>query len=123
MVQFLRSIPKELDEAARMDGASHLRILFQIIIPLSKPVLATIAVFAFLQHYNDFLNPLIYLNSINNWTLPLGIAALNANESFGSSWELVFSAATTVMAPVVIVFIFAQRYFVQGISMTGFGGR
>lgn len=123
MRQFFRSIPKELDEAALIDGAGHVRILFQVILPLSKPVIATVAVFALLQHYNDYLSPLIFVNSINKWTLPLGIASLNANESFTSTWELVFAASTIAVLPVIILFVFAQRYFVQGISMTGFGGR
>lgn len=123
MRQFFRSIPKELDEAALIDGAGHVRILFQVILPLSKPVIATVAVFALLQHYNDYLSPLIFVNSIDKWTLPLGIASLNANESFNSTWELVFAASTIAVTPVIILFIFAQRYFVQGISMTGFGGR
>ena len=123
MRQFFRSIPKELDEAAFMDGANHLQILFRVILPLSKPVIATVAVFALLQHYNEYLNPLIFLNSKDLWTLPVGIASLNADESFISSWEIVFAASTVAVTPVIILFIFAQRYFVQGISMTGFGGR
>jgi len=123
MRQFFKSIPMELEEAALIDGAGRARILFQIILPLSKPVIATVAVFALLQHYNDYLNPLIYVNSMQNWTLPLGIAALNANESFRATWEMLFAASTVMVLPVIIVFIIAQRYFVQGIAMTGFGGR
>lgn len=123
MRQFFRSIPKELDEAAFMDGANHFQILFRVILPLSKPVIATVAVFALLQHYNDYLSPLIFINSIENWTIPLGLANLNADESFTSSWETLFAASTVAVTPVIIIFIFAQRYFVQGISMTGFGGR
>jgi ABC-type glycerol-3-phosphate transport system permease component len=123
MRQFFKSIPMELEEAALIDGASRIRILFQIILPLSKPVIATVMVFAFLQHYNDYLNPLIYINSMKNWTLPLGIAALNADESFRATWELLFAASTVMVMPVIALFIVAQRYFVQGIAMTGFGGR
>lgn len=123
MRQFFKSIPMELEEAALIDGASRFRILTQIILPLSKPVIATVVVFATLQHYNDYLNPLIFVNSMQNWTLPLGIAALNANESFRATWELMFAASTVMVVPVIIIFIFAQRYFVQGITMTGFGGR
>ena len=123
MRQFFRSIPKELDEAAFMDGANHFQILFRVILPLSKPVIATVAVFALLQHYNDYLSPLIFINSIENWTIPLGLANQNADESFTSSWETLFAASTVAVTPVIIIFIFAQRYFVQGISMTGFGGR
>ncbi len=123
MRQYFRSIPMELEEAALIDGASRLRSLVQIILPLSKPVIATVAVFAMLQHYTDFMNPLVYLSSMENWTVALGIAGLNADESFRSSWELVFAAGTLMTVPVIVLFIFAQRYFVQGITMSGFGGR
>jgi ABC-type glycerol-3-phosphate transport system permease component len=121
VVQFLRGIPMELEEAALIDGANRVQILTQIILPLSKPVIATIAVFALIQHYNSFLEPLIYLNSMDKWTLALGIRALN--DSNVQHWEWVFSAGTLMLAPVLIIFVFAQRYFVQGITMTGFGGR
>lgn len=123
MRQFFKGIPVELEEAALIDGASRLRIFAQIILPLSKPVLATTAVLAMVQHYTDFMNPLIYLNSVENWTLAVGLAGLNADESFRSSWELIFAAGTYMTIPLIIVFIFAQRYFVQGIAMSGFGGR
>jgi len=122
MRQFFKGIPVELEEAALVDGASRLRILFNIILPLSKPVIATVAVFSFLQSYNDFLQPLIYLNSRDNWTLALGLRALNDVQQTGQ-WELLFAASTVVLIPILIVFIFAQRYFVQGIATTGFGGR
>jgi ABC-type glycerol-3-phosphate transport system permease component len=123
MRQFFRGIPMELEEAALIDGASRLRTLLQIILPLSKPVIATVAVFAMLQHYTDFMNPLIYISSVDNWTLALGIAGLNADESYRASWELVFAAGTFMTIPMILLFIFAQRYFVQGITMSGFGGR
>jgi ABC-type glycerol-3-phosphate transport system permease component len=112
----------ELEEAALVDGASRFKILFQIIIPLSKPVIATVAVFQFLQTYNDFLQPLIYINSRKNWTLALGLRALNDVQVTGQ-WELLFAASTAVLIPILLIFIFAQRYFVQGIATTGFGGR
>ncbi len=123
MRQFFKNLPVELEEAAEIDGASRLRVLFQIILPLSKPVIATVAVFATLQHYTDFMNPLIYLSSLDNWTLALGVAGLNAEESFRSGWEFVFVAGTLMTMPMIVLFIFAQRYFVQGIAMSGFGGR
>lgn len=123
MRQFFRGLPMELEEAALIDGAGRLRILTTIILPLSKPVIATVAVFATLQHYQEFLEPLIYLSSLKNWTLAVGIASLNANESFGASWELVFAAGTIMTLPMLLLFLVAQRYFVQGIHMTGFGGR
>jgi ABC-type glycerol-3-phosphate transport system permease component len=123
MRQFFKGIPMELEEAALIDGASRIRILTTIILPLSKPVIASVAVFAMLQHYNDYLNPLIYINDLKNWTMPLGIAALNVNESYAATWQLLFAASTIMVVPVIVLFIFAQRYFVQGITMTGFGGR
>ena len=121
VVQFFRGIPMELEEAALIDGANRLQILTQILLPLSKPVIATIAVFSLIQHYNSFLEPLIYLNSMDKWTLALGIRALN--DSNVQNWELVFSAGTLMLVPVLIIFVIAQRYFVQGIAMSGFGGR
>ena len=123
MRQFFRGIPMELEEAALIDGAGRMRILVQILVPLSKPVIATVGVFALFQHYTDFINPLIFINSLDNWTMALGVAGLNANESYSSSWEIVFAAGTMMTLPVLTLFIFAQRYFVQGITMTGFGGR
>jgi len=120
--QFFKGIPMELEEAALIDGASRLQILFRIILPLSKPVIATVAVFSFLQSYNDFLQPLIYLNGQDNWTLALGLRAMNDVQQTGQ-WELLFAASTAVLLPVLLIFIFAQRYFVQGIATTGFGGR
>ncbi len=122
MRQFFRGIPMELEEAALVDGASRFRILFNIILPLSKPVIATVAVFQFLASYNDFLQPLIYINSRNNWTLALGLRALNDVQQTGQ-WELLFAASTAVLIPILLIFVFAQRYFVQGIATTGFGGR
>ena len=122
MRQYFRGLPIELEEAALIDGASRLRILFQIILPLSKPVLATVAVFALFQHYTDYLNPLIYVNSMDNWTLAVGLGSLNANESYGASWELVFAAGTIMTLPMLLLFVFAQRYFVKGIAMTGLKG-
>ncbi len=122
MRQFFKSIPIELEEAALIDGANRLQILFRIILPLSKPVIATVAVFSFLQSYNDFLQPLIYLNGQDNWTLALGLRAMNDVQQTGQ-WELLFAASTVVLIPVLLIFIFAQRYFVQGIATTGFGGR
>ncbi len=121
MRQFFQGIPIELEEAARIDGASRLQILAQVLLPLSGPVLATVAIFATLQHYNEFMQPLIFLKSRDNWTLALGIAALN--DAYTAQWELIFAAGTLMVIPMVILFVIAQRYFVQGIALTGFGGR
>jgi multiple sugar transport system permease protein len=119
--QFFRGLPMELEEAALIDGASRVRILTEILLPLCKPVIATVAVFALLQHYNSFLEPLVFLNTSDKWTLALGIRSLN--DSNATNWELVFAAGTVMTAPIVAIFVVAQRYFVQGIAMTGFGGR
>lgn len=121
MRQFFRGIPIELEEAALMDGANRFQILTQIILPLSKPVLATVGVFSFLQAYNDFLQPLIYIGSRDYWTLALALRSMN--DAQVGQWELLFAASTVVLIPVLIIFIVAQRYFVQGIATTGFGGR
>jgi ABC-type glycerol-3-phosphate transport system permease component len=120
MRQFMRGLPKDLDDAALIDGANHFQIFSRIILPLSKPVIATVAVFSLLQHYNSFLEPLIYVNSMDLWTLPLGIRSLN--DAYAANWELVFAASTVMMMPMVLLFIFAQRYFVRGIATTGLKG-
>jgi len=119
--QFLRGIPMELEDAARIDGASRLRTLWQILMPLSKPVLATVAVFSALQHYNDFMGPLIYLNRMDTWTMALAVRSYNSQ--YAAQWEMIFAVSTMMLIPMVLLFIVAQRYFVRGITMTGFGGQ
>ncbi|HEU4323931.1 MAG TPA: carbohydrate ABC transporter permease [Roseiflexaceae bacterium] len=119
--QFFRGIPAELEEAARVDGAGRVRTLVQIILPLATPALATVAVFALIQHYSDFLNPLIFINSMDRWTLAVGLRAYN--DTNVANWELVFAASTLALAPVLAIFLAAQRLFVEGIALTGFGGR
>ncbi len=121
MRQFFRGLPMELDEAAWIDGANRLQILFRVLLPLATPVIATVAVFAMLQHYQDFLNPLIFLSDIDQYTVALGVAYFN--DSDAARTELIFAAATIMVAPMIILFVSAQRFFVQGIAMTGFGGR
>jgi ABC-type glycerol-3-phosphate transport system permease component len=122
--QFFLTLPQELSDAARVDGASHLTILTQIIAPLSKPALATIAVFTFIGVWNDFLHPVIYLNSKHNFTLALGLVALvgEAREAGIIQWQLVMAGTTLMILPVLAVFFVAQRYFVQGIALTGLKG-
>lgn len=119
--QFFMSIPYELDEAARIDGASTRQIYLSVILPLSKPVLSTVAIFTFLSSWNSFLGPLIYLNSLENMTLAVGLRAFQGLR--GTEWNLMMAAAALMMVPVLIVFFLAQRYFVEGIVTTGFGGR
>jgi multiple sugar transport system permease protein len=121
MRQFFKTLPYELEEAARIDGASSLRILFQIMVPLSKPAMASVAVFSTFAHYNDFLDPLIYLNHTEDWTLALGIRTFNTN--YSARWELIFAASVAMLIPMIVLFFAAQRYFVQGIHLTGLAGR
>ncbi|HMN28428.1 MAG TPA: carbohydrate ABC transporter permease [Caldilineaceae bacterium] len=119
--QFFLTIPFELDEAARIDGASTRQIYLRVILPLSKPVLSTVAVFTFLDGWNSFLRPLIYLNSLENMTLAVGLRAFQGLR--GTEWNLMMAAAAIMMVPVLLVFFLAQRYFIQGIVTSGFGGR
>jgi ABC-type glycerol-3-phosphate transport system permease component len=121
MRQFMQGIPYELEEAARIDGASSLRILWQIIAPLCGPAIATVAIFSFLAHYNDFLGPLLYLSTNEKFTLPLGLFWYQGR--YGNSWHLVMAASTVAIAPVIVLFFIAQRYFIRGIAMTGLAGR
>lgn len=119
--QFFLGIPEDLVDAARIDGASTLRILWQIFLPLSKPAVITVVILTFIQYYNEFLEALVYLKPAT-WTLAVGIRAMNDN-FYATSWELVFATGTFMLAPVIIIFFIAQRYFVQGVTFTGFGGR
>jgi multiple sugar transport system permease protein len=115
--QFFLGIPNDLQDAALIDGASHPRIWWSVILPLSKPALATVGVFAFLAAWNDFLGPLIYLSSQNLYTLALGLQVFLSEHS--NQWSLLMAASTMVVAPIIVVFFFAQRQFIQGITMTG----
>jgi ABC-type glycerol-3-phosphate transport system permease component len=121
MRQFMVGLPLELEEAARIDGANSLRILVRVIAPLCGPAIATIAIFAFLAHYNDFMGPLIYLSTNDKFTLPLGIYWYQGR--YGNSWHLVMAVSTVALLPVIALFFAAQRYFVRGLTLTGLAGR
>jgi multiple sugar transport system permease protein len=118
--QFFQTIPKELDEAAYMDGANPLQILRHVIVPLSRPALITVAIFAGIFAWNDFLGPLIYLNDSSKFTLALGLADFTG--LYRSEWHLLMAASTMILLPVLILFLVAQRYFVEGIALTGIKG-
>ena len=120
--QFFLTLPVELEEAARVDGASTFHTFFRIILPLCKPVLATVTVFSIMLHWNDFIGPLIYLNSKENRTLALGIA-LFRREVGGTEWNLFMAASMIMVAPMIVIFFAAQRMFVSGIALTGLTGR
>lgn len=115
--QFYLSIPRDLDEAAYVDGASHWRIFISIIIPLTRPALVVVGLFSFLASWNDFLGPLVYLNSETKYTLALGLQQFKG--MYAAEWHLMMAAATVVLAPAIIVFFIGQRYFIEGITLTG----
>jgi multiple sugar transport system permease protein len=122
--QFFMSIPRDLDEAAEIDGANSFRILWQILVPLSTPVLATVAIFSFLQHWNEFIQPLIFLNSPEHFTVSLGLRYFQTTPGDpGEPKEhLLMAAAVIASIPCVLLFFAAQRFFVRGIVMTGIKG-
>jgi multiple sugar transport system permease protein len=116
--QFFRTIPFELSEAAKIDGASEWRIFRDVILPLSKPALAVVALFAFMGAWNDFLGPLIYLLDQKTFTLSLGLQFYQSQNG-GTQWNLLMAASTIVIAPIIVLFFFTQRLFIQGIAVTG----
>ena len=119
--QYFRGIPQELDAAARMDGASSFRIWWQIIMPNSAPVIAALAIFVFLGNWNEFLWPLVVTNSPEMRTIPVGLSAFQGQ--FNVRWELLMAAAVVAMLPIIVVYLFAQQWFIKGITITGMGGR
>ncbi len=122
MRQFMLSIPRELEEAARVDGASYWRVFVQIMLPLCTPVLATLGIFTFLGSWNQFLWPLIMISSVQNKTLPLGLTTFQAQAAIETPWHLVMAADTFSILPVLVVFVLGQRYYVRGIATTGVKG-
>ena len=117
--QFFLTIPLELTEAALIDGAGHLRIFLRVILPLSKPALITATVFSFIYAWNDFLGPLIYVTDPTGQTLAVGLQALSATGFHSVNTNTLMAAAMLTTLPMLIIFVAAQRYFVQGITMTG----
>lgn len=115
--QFYRTIPEELCDAARIDGASELDIFARIVIPLSKPALAVVVITTFLFHWNDFQAPLIYLTSPQNFTMALGLADYQGQRQI--LWNLLMAASVVFTLPIIIGFFFAQKQFIQGIKLTG----
>ncbi len=115
--QFFLTIPAELSDAARLDGCSEWTIFWRVALPLSRPALATVALFTFIGSWNDFLGPLLYLNDERTYTLSMGLQRFVSQH--GAEWGMLMAAATIMMLPIVILFFFAQRTFIQGISTTG----
>ena len=119
--QFFLTVPKELEEAARVDGAGHWRILTRIIVPISAPAFAVLAVFTFITYWNSFLWPLIVTNDASTTTVPLGLNLFLGQN--GQQWQLLMAAATISMAPTALLVLLLQRYLVKGIALSGLGGR
>ena len=119
--QFFLSLPEELADAARVDGASELRIFSQIILPLSRPALAVVALFQFIGSWNDYFGPLIYINDKALYTISLGIANMRASYCF-SNFAWIMSATCMSVLPIIVLFFFAQRTFIEGIALTGLKG-
>jgi ABC-type glycerol-3-phosphate transport system permease component len=121
--QFMRGIPMELSEAAKIDGASELRTWWSIVMPLTKPALAAIAIFTFQHAWEDFMGPLLYLQRENLYTLQLGLRQFEFAAGGAPAWNWMMAASLVVMLPVIVVFILFQRYFIEGVTLTGMGGR
>lgn len=119
--QFFMTIPTELSEAARIDGCSELGIFWRIILPLARPALAVVALFAFMGIWNDFLGPLVYLQRPEQFTLALGLQNFQSKAG-GTSWHLLMAASTMVIFPAILLFFLAQRTFIEGIATTGTKG-
>ena len=116
MRQFFAGIPKELDEAAILDGATHWQIFYKIMLPLVKPAMMVVGFFTFTNTWNDFFGPLIYLNDPSKQTLALGLLQLKGQ--FSSQWNIMMAASTLMTIPALVLFFFGQKYFIQGISLT-----
>jgi multiple sugar transport system permease protein len=119
--QFLMTIPQEYSDAARLDGASELQIMMRVIVPLAKPAIAATAIFMFFFTWNDYFGPLLYTSDQpQNWTVAVGLASFRGLHHV--QWNLVMAATVLVMLPVILLFFFAQRAFVQGVTLTGVKG-
>ncbi|SEE84116.1 carbohydrate ABC transporter permease [Ruania alba] len=118
MVQFIRGVPRELDEAATIDGAGHLRIFGQVLIPLMIPALATTAIFTFIWNWSDFFTPLIYLTSPDMYTVPVALRSF-LDATSGSNWGAMFAMSIVSLVPMFLAFLFGQKFLVKGIATTG----
>lgn len=115
--QFFLGIPRELDEAAKIDGAGYGTIFWRVLVPLSKPALATISIFTFVGSWSDFMGPLIYINDREKMTLEMGLRTFQSVQS--TQTQLLMAATLITMLPIVVIFLLGQRYFVKGITLTG----
>jgi multiple sugar transport system permease protein len=119
--QFFEAIPRDLEDAARIDGCGRFRIYWQIILPLAKPALATLGLFTFMTYWNDLLGPVIYLSSVEKMTLTVGLASLQAGEMVARH-DLLMAGSLLSIVPMLVLFVLAQKWFVRGVVMTGIKG-
>jgi multiple sugar transport system permease protein len=115
--QFMMTIPKDLDEAATIDGANHLQIMFKIILPLLKSVLISVGLLTFITYWNDLLGPVIYINDQDKQTISQGLATFKGG--FGTNWKSLMAASCLASVPAVVLYLIGQKYFIEGIVMTG----
>lgn len=115
--QFIMSLPKDLDESARIDGAGYMRILFQIIVPLIRPILAVVFIFCFLNCWNDFLGPLIYVNDPGKYTVAVGLCLFKSE--YKVDWGMLMAATAIIVMPSILIFIAGQKQLIEGITFTG----
>lgn len=118
--QFFMTIPRDLDEAAMIDGCSFFGIWWRIILPLSKPALTTVVIFSFIHHWDEFMGPLIYLHSLEKFTVSIGLRMFQ--DMYGSQLHLLMAASLIHIVPCIILFLAAQRYFIRGIVLSGIKG-
>lgn len=118
--QFFKNLPRELDEAAIIDGAHVLQVFWFIVLPLSRPALIVVAILSALFAWNDFLDPLVYISDGDKYTLALGLTQFTG--LFTSQWNLLMAATTVIIVPVLLVFFLTQRYFIAGVTMSGLKG-
>jgi len=118
MVQFIRGLPRELDEAALIDGCGHFRIFFNILMPLMTPAIATTAIFTFIWTWNDFFSSLIYLTKMKNYTVQLAVRAF-MDSAGQSNWGAMFAMSVVSLIPIFLAFLFGQRFLIRGIATTG----
>lgn len=118
--QFFLTLPKELDEAVYIDGGTPLTVILRVIVPLSAPALIVVGIFTFIDVWNNFLEPVLYLNSEKHFTLPLGLASFKG--LYNAQWGYLMAASTALVAPVIVLFFIGQRYFIEGITLTGIKG-
>ncbi|MFE7973489.1 carbohydrate ABC transporter permease [Streptomyces shenzhenensis] len=122
MVQFMRNLPRELDEAARLDGCGHLRIYWSIVLPLCRPALITSAIFTFINAWNDFMGPLIYLNEPGKYTVSLGLMMFRDSDGVAANYGGMIAMSLVALVPVLLFFLAFQRYLIDGMATSGLKG-